>query len=291
MRALIFGSNGQVGRELVRTGGARGLHFTALGRAEVDLFQTDAVSDAVLSRDCDIVINAAAYTAVDQAEDEREAAFAVNAAAPAAMAAACAAKSIPFLHLSTDYVFTGLPGPAKVESDPVGPVSVYGESKLAGEKAVLASGADTVILRTAWVFSAHGSNFVKTMLRVGRARDELRVVCDQHGGPTAARDIANALWTVADAWKRGVGTAGIFHFSAVPSTTWSDFAIEIFRTSGWDRLPVVHPITSDQWPTKARRPEHSVLDCSAIRAAYGIEQPDWRPALVDVIDELRELVE
>lgn len=291
MRALIFGGRGQVGRELSRTGRDRGIEVTALSRDDVDLCMADAVSAAILNSDCDVVVNAAAYTAVDDAEDARDVAFAVNAAAPAAMAAACAQKGIPFLHVSTDYVFEGLAGPAKVEADATGPVSVYGESKLSGEEAVLASGADAVILRTAWVFSAHGGNFVKTMLRVGKGRDVLQVVGDQHGGPTAARDIANALWTIAEAWQRGEGKTGVYHFASLPSTTWADFAVDIFDKSGWDKVPEVRRITSDEWPTRARRPEHSILDCSAIHAAYGIEQPDWRPALQNVIDELKELVE
>jgi dTDP-4-dehydrorhamnose reductase len=286
MRALVFGASGQVGRELGRLAPDFGISARMLTRADADLTDIAAIVAAVNGAEADVIVNAAAYTDVDKAEDEPELAHAVNADAPEAMAQAAARRGLPFLHISTDYVFEGKSSTAKKETDPVGPTTEYGRSKLAGERGVTTSGADAVILRTAWVFSAHGSNFVKTMLKVGKDRDEVRVVGDQQGGPTAARDIAAALWDVAQAYDRGRGVAGIYHFSSAPATTWADFAHEIFARSGWSEMPRVTPIRTDEWPAKAARPADSVLDCSAIRAAYGIAQPDWRLSLDAVIREL-----
>jgi dTDP-4-dehydrorhamnose reductase len=288
MRALVFGETGQVARELARTAGARGIDARFLGRAAADLTDPEACVRAIEAADVDIVVNAAAYTAVDRAEDEPELAHTVNATAPGAMAVAAAVKGLPFLHISTDYVFDGAAGRPWREADPTGPLGAYGASKRAGEEAVAGATPDHVILRTAWVFSAHGANFVKTMLRVGRGKPEMRVVGDQAGGPTAARDIANALWTIGAAWRDGRGAAGIFHFAGAPSCTWADFADAIFEEAGWDARPVVTRIATADWPTKAVRPVNSVLDCTRITATYGIAQPDWRESLATVIAELAE---
>lgn len=290
MRALVFGTTGQVARELARAAAARGIDAQALGRAEVDLTDADACGRAVRDAAADVVINAAAYTAVDAAEDDVATAQAVNAAAPGAMAAAAAAKGVPFLHVSTDYVLDGSdPGRPWREDDPVGPLSAYGATKLDGERAVIAACPDHVILRTAWVFSAHGRNFARTMLSVGRGKPEMRVVGDQRGGPTAAADIAAALLTVAEAWGRGDGRPGIYNFAGQPDVTWADFARAIFARAGWDDQPTVTAIATADWPTRAVRPAYSVLDCTAIARAYGIAQPDWRPALDAVINELSEV--
>jgi dTDP-4-dehydrorhamnose reductase len=286
MRALIFGATGQVARELALAAPGRGFAVTALDRQAADLADPAACARAVQEAAADVVINAAAYTAVDKAEDEPALAHTVNGAAPGAMAEAAAAKGVPFLHVSTDYVFDGRPGRAWREDDPVGPLGAYGASKLAGEAAVAVAGPDHVILRTAWVFSSHGNNFVRTMLRVGQGRPEMRVVGDQRGGPTAARDIAAALLTIAAAWGAGRGAPGVFHFAGAPATTWADFAEAIFARSGWAEPPAVSRIATADWPTKAVRPANSVLDCGRIRAAYGIEQPDWRRALDDVLEDL-----
>lgn len=285
MRALIFGTTGQVARELALTA-PDGVEMTALGRGEVDLGDAMACARAVRDSGAQVVINAAAHTAVDRAENEPELAYAVNALAPGAMAVAAADIGVPLLHVSTDYVFDGAPGGAWTEADATGPLGVYGASKLEGEQAVAAAGGDHVILRTAWVFSAHGKNFVKTMLAYGATRDEMRVVADQFGGPTAARDIAGALWTVARAWTEGRGQSGVFHFAGAPSVSWADFAQAIFAASGWPKVPQVVPITTADYPTPARRPANSVLDCGKIATVYGIAQPDWRPALVEVVREL-----
>lgn len=290
MRALLFGTTGQVARELARAAAARGIAARALGRTDVDLTDPDACARAVRDSTTDIVINAAAYTAVDAAEDDRQTAMAVNAAAPGAMAEAAARKGVPFLHVSTDYVLDGSdPGRPWREADPVGPLSAYGATKLEGERAVAAAGPDHVILRTAWVFSAHGRNFVKTMLAVGRGKPEMRVVGDQRGGPTAAADIAAALWTVAEAWGAGRGRPGLYNFAGQPDVSWAEFAGAVFDRAGWDARPKVTAIATADWPTRAVRPAYSVLDCSAIAAAYGIAQPDWRPALDAVIHELSEV--
>lgn len=285
MRALIFGTTGQVARELALTAPA-GTVLTALSRAEADLADPAACAAAIHDSDASVVINAAAHTAVDRAEDEADLAYAINAAAPGAMAAAAAARGMPFLHVSTDYVFDGAPGRAWTEADPTGPLGVYGASKLAGEQAVAAAGGAPVILRTAWVFSAHGRNFVKTMLAYGAGKPQMRVVGDQRGGPTAARDIARALWTIAGAWQTGQGRPGIYHFAGGPAVSWAEFAAAIFATSGWRDVPEVVPIATADWPTKARRPANSVLDCRKIARDYGIVQPDWRDGLTEVIDEL-----
>jgi len=285
MRLLVFGTTGQVARELARAAERQGLALEALGRAEADLADPEACAARVADAAADAVINAAAYTAVDTAESDGETAHLVNAAAPGAMAAAAAARSLPFLHVSTDYVFDGRPGPPWSEADPPAPVSVYGRTKLAGERAVAAAGGPHAILRTAWVFSAHGANFVKTMLRLRTERERLNVVDDQRGGPTPARAVAAALITIASAFREGRGVSGLFHFAGTPTVSWADFAEAIFRAAG-PPAPRVERIPSSDWPVPARRPENSALDCRAIAAAYGIAQPDWRPGLNEVIEEL-----
>jgi dTDP-4-dehydrorhamnose reductase len=279
---LVFGANGQVGRELAFLAPRFGIEPHMLSRADVDLADRAKVSAAVEATDAQVVVNAAAYTSVDEAEGERDLADAINGAAPTRMAVAAKARNLPLLHISTDGAGDG----PKREDDPVAPLSAYGRSKLLGERGVAASGADMVILRTSWVFSAHGTNFVKTMLAVGKGRDEVRVVADQHGGPTAARDIASALWTICKAWEAGNGVPGTFHFASRPATNWAEFAKEIFARAGWSHRPRVTPIATDDWPTTASRPRNSVLDCSAIGQAYGITQPDWRVALDQVIRDL-----
>ncbi|MEM7189600.1 MAG: dTDP-4-dehydrorhamnose reductase [Pseudomonadota bacterium] len=287
MRLLVFGRTGQVGTELGRIAAAN-LHITALGREEADLKDAPACADWIRCADADVIINAAAFTAVDKAEDEEDWAMAINGVAPGAMADAAAARGIPFLHVSTDYVFDGGKDAAWVESDPVAPLGAYGRSKLAGEQAIQAAGGPHAILRTAWVFSAHGSNFLKTMLRAGEGRDELKVVDDQYGGPTPAASIAEALVDMAQAFVAGNGVSGVFHFAGQPATTWCGFAREIFAQSGWDKVPKVIPIRTEDWPTPAIRPMNSVLDCSLIQNTYGISQPDWCAGIGTVLADLRE---
>ena len=285
MKALVFGTSGQLGIELARRAPAA-VSVTALGRGRADLSDPAACAAAIRATDADVVINAAAYTAVDQAESDRDTARVVNAEAPGAMALAAAARGLPFLHVSTDYVFDGSGNRAWREDDPVAPLGVYGATKLDGERAIAAAGGPHAILRTSWVFSAHGRNFVKTMLRLGAERDTLSVVDDQRGGPTAAADIADALWTIAAAFREGRGQGGLFHFAGAPVVSWAGFAEAIFATSSLAAKPRIKRITTADYPTPAQRPANSALDCSRIRAAYGIEQPDWRASLSDVIREL-----
>ncbi|SPH16810.1 dTDP-4-dehydrorhamnose reductase [Defluviimonas aquaemixtae] len=286
-KALVFGTTGQLGIELARRA-PRGVEVVALGKDAADLRKPASCADIIASADADIVINAAAYTAVDAAENDRETAHAVNAEAPGAMARAAAARRVPFLHVSTDYVFDGAGSRPWREDDPVAPLGAYGETKLAGERVVMEASGEHVILRTAWVFSAHGRNFVKSMLRLGAERDVLSIVDDQRGGPTPAADIAHALWTVAQALHGGGGQSGIYHFAGAPTVSWADFADAIFAEARLPRRPHVRRIPTSEFPTPARRPSNSALDCSRIRAAYGIEQPDWRAGLAQVISELEE---
>jgi dTDP-4-dehydrorhamnose reductase len=283
MKLLVFGATGQVARELRR----RVPRATYLSRDEADLADPAACAAAIAGSGAGIVINAAAWTAVDKAETEEAAATVINGEAPAAMARACAARGIPFLHISTDYVFDGSGDSPWRPGDATGPLGAYGRSKFRGEQGVAAAGGPHAILRTSWVFSAHGANFVKTMLRLGKSRDSLSVVADQVGGPTAAADIAAALLTMARAFEAGRGTSGVFHFSGAPDVSWADFAREIFRQAGMGTT--VTDIGTADYPTPARRPGNSRLDCAALLAAYGIARPDWRESLTDVLKELGEI--
>ncbi len=286
MKALVFGTTGQVALELARHAPGQDILIEALGRDRADLTDPAACAAAIAATDADVVINAAAYTAVDAAEDDGATAQLVNADAPGAMARAAALRGLPFLHVSTDYVFDGSGTRPWAEADPVAPLGVYGATKLDGERQVTAAGGPHLILRTAWVFSAHGKNFVKTMLRLGADRETLAVVDDQRGGPTAAADIARALLILARAFHEGRGTSGIFHFAGSPTVTWAGFAEAIFAASALPRKPAITRIPTAAYPTPARRPANSALDCAHIRAIYAIEQPDWRRGLADVIREL-----
>lgn len=286
MKALVFGRTGQVARELARHADASGVTLLQLDRDQADLSQPETCATAIADHQTDIIINAAAYTAVDMAESEPELAHLINAEAPGVMARAAAELGRPFLHVSTDYVFDGAQDVPWREGDTTGPQSVYGASKLAGEKAVRAAGGPHAILRTAWVFSAHGTNFVKTMLRLAKDRDELGIVSDQTGGPTPAADIAAALLTIGHAFNKDDGVSGVFHFCGLPAVTWAEFATEIFERAGLtDRVSVNLILTTD-YPTPAKRPQNSVLDCTAITEIFGIEQPDWRVGLGNVLKDI-----
>jgi dTDP-4-dehydrorhamnose reductase len=285
-RLLMFGRSGQVATEIRRRAGER-YAVKALGRAEADLRDPAICASRINEFPADIVVNAAAWTAVDAAEANEPEAALINGAAPAAMAAAAAARGIPFLHISTDYVFDGMSSTPRRETDPVVPVNAYGRTKLAGERGIVAAGGEHVILRTAWVYSAHGQNFLKTMLRVGRERDMLRVVDDQHGDPTPAQSIADALITIADAFAERQGIPGIFNFSGTPTVSWYGFACEILEKAAAmevvPSLPRIEPIGSAEWPTPAARPTFSSLDCTRIATCYGVAQPDWRRSLDEII--------
>jgi dTDP-4-dehydrorhamnose reductase len=279
MRALVFGKTGQVARELQRL--LPDARF--LGRREADLADPAACAAAIASADIDVVINAAAWTAVDKAEAEEAAATVVNGAAPTAMARAAADRGVPFLHLSTDYVFDGNGNRPFAPDHPTAPLNAYGRSKLAGELGVRAAGGSHLILRTSWVFSAHGMNFLKTMLRLGRERDTLRVVADQIGGPTPADDIANTLVFLAGELLEGA-PGGTQHYAGAPNVSWADFARAIIAQA---ELPCrIEDIPSSDYPTPARRPLNSRLDCQGLQAAFGVFRPDWRQGLSNILKEL-----
>ena len=275
MRLLVFGKSGQVARALASACAEGSIEARFLGRDEADLTDPAACARAIAEADADAVINAAAYTAVDAAETDRETAHQVNAAAPGAMAKAAAEKGVPFLHISTDYVFDGTGTRAFREDDPTGPLGVYGQTKLDGERAVLAAGGDAVILRVAWVYDGTAKNFVTAMLTLGAARDVLSVVDDQQGSPTPARAVADALLHIARAFEAGQGAPGLFHYAGAPAVARNDFAAAIL--AGTPKPPRIDPVPSSAFPTPAARPANSVLDCTRIAETYGLSQPDWRP--------------
>jgi dTDP-4-dehydrorhamnose reductase len=286
MKVLVFGRTGQLATEIARRAQG-GVTLDMAGRDRADLETPDACATLIRETAPDAVINAAAYTAVDRAEKEEDRATLVNATAPDAMARACAALGIPLVHVSTDYVFDGSGTTPWRPDDAPAPLGAYGRSKFAGEVAVRESGAPHVILRTSWVVSAHGSNFIKTMLRLGHERDRLRIVADQVGGPMPAAALADACLHIAGALCADPGKTGIYHFAGTPETSWAGFARAIFEMAGI-ACPVEDISTAD-YPTPAQRPLNSQLDCRATRDAFGLEQPDWRDGLRDILTELGEI--
>lgn len=280
MSLLVFGKTGQVALELQ----ARA-DVVALGRDQADLTDPAACAAAIRAYAPAAVINAAAYTAVDKAESDEDTAALVNGAAPGAMARACADLGIPLVHISTDYVFDGSGDAPWRPDDPTGPLGAYGRTKLQGEEAVRGAGGVHAILRTSWVVSAHGSNFVKTMLRLGAERDSLSIVADQVGGPTAAGDIAAACLEIARQLQADPGKTGTYHFSGSPDVSWADFAREIFARAGI--ACDVTDIPGSDFPTPAKRPENSRLDCAGTRSTFGIGRPDWRAGLTHILNELK----
>ncbi|WP_170399608.1 dTDP-4-dehydrorhamnose reductase [Ruegeria arenilitoris] len=279
MTILVFGRTGQVARELAAYAGV-----TCLDRSEVDLEQPASCAAAIRAAAPQAVINAAAYTAVDRAEEEEVLATVINADAPAAMAQECAALDVPFVSISTDYVFDGSGDAPWVPTDPTGPLGAYGRSKLAGEQGITQAGGVYGILRTSWVVSAHGNNFVKTMRRLGGERDQLSIVADQIGGPTPARDIAAACLSMAQQLTDDAGKAGIYHFAGAPDVSWAGFARAIFTEL--ETNCDVTDIPSSDYPTPATRPLNSRLDCSSLETTFGITRPDWRHGLSDILKEL-----
>jgi len=281
MTILVFGATGQVARGLAGRADTR-----CLDRAAADLSDPEACAAAIRDAAPAAVINAAAWTAVDGAETAEAEAQVINADAPGAMAREAAELDIPFVHISTDYVFDGSGTRPWTPDDPTAPISAYGRTKLAGEAAVRAAGGRHVILRTSWVFSEHGSNFVKTMLRLGAERDHLTIVADQIGGPTPAGAIADAVHLIARRMIAGEGGGGIHHFAGAPDVSWADFARAIFDRAGLACR--VDDIPGSSYPTPARRPDNSRLDCASLEREFGIDRPDWREALNDVIHKLQE---
>jgi dTDP-4-dehydrorhamnose reductase len=289
MRIVVTGREGQVAQSLAEAGGAAGHEIVRLGRPELDLMRPDGIAAAISAAAPDIVVSAAAYTAVDKAESEPDEAFAVNAVGAGAVAEAAHRLGVPIVHLSTDYVFDGTKPTPYLESDAVGPVSVYGASKLEGERRVGAV-PNHAILRTAWVYSPFGRNFVKTMVALGAERGEVRVVADQRGTPTSAADIAQALLAVAKTMTGSNDPAlrGVFHLAGSGEASWADFAEAIFADLvRQGRAPVaVRRIVTAEYPTPARRPANSRLDCTKLLEAHGVRLPVWQDSLAICIDRL-----
>lgn len=283
MKVLLTGAGGQLAAELLHTAPPE-QEVIALDREELDLTDEAAITAAVARYRPEAVINAAAYTAVDRAEEDEETAIRVNGAAPGTMAEACRDLGIPLVHISTDYVFDGQGDRPFTPNDQTAPLGAYGRTKSAGEAALRKAGCSYAILRTSWVFSAHGGNFVKTMLRLSETRDRLTVVADQVGGPTPAAAIADACLGIARTLADEPAKTGTYHFSGTPDVSWADFAREIFAQAG--RGTTVEDIPTSAYPTPAKRPANSRLDCSATEAAFGIARPDWRAHLADVLAEL-----
>jgi dTDP-4-dehydrorhamnose reductase len=290
MRVLVIGSNGQLGWELCRRGGKHGFHMIAEDLPEFDIADSATVKKAVSHANVSLVVNAAAYTAVDQAESEPELAFAVNRDGPAHLASTCSKSGVPLIHISTDYVFDGTRKGPYLEADPVSPLGVYGKSKSAGEVKVRACLPEHIIVRTSWLYGVHGNNFVKTMLRLGREKEILMVVSDQYGCPTYAADLAEAILGMAYFLKEGHGNVwGTYHFCGRGETSWHGFAEKIFDLAGqYDSLVLkkVEPIATSEYPTPAKRPANSVLDCSLLTEIFGIRPPLWEESLAKAVKKI-----
>ncbi len=284
---LVVGKSGQLARSMA----ARkwdGFDIVCLGRDELDLARPENIPSRLEAHRPALVVNAGAYTAVDKAETDAASAFAVNRDGPAALAEACARAGIPLIHVSTDYVFDGSKKGAYCEDDAVSPLGVYGASKLAGEEAVRAAGPRHMILRTSWVYSPYGANFVKTMLRLAETRDEVSVVCDQFGCPSYAPDIADAIGALVPRLLSGEEIYGTFHMAGRDATTWHDFAAGIFAEAGKRgvRVPSLKAIPTSDYPTPAKRPMNSRLDCAKLEAATGLRLPGWESGIGRCLDAL-----
>lgn len=284
MRIAVTGRTGQVVQSLLACAQAAGVTVIPVGRPELDLAHSDGVRQALASVQPDCIVNAAAYTAVDKAETEPALAMRINGEGAGAVAAAAASLGVPLIHISTDYVFDGMAPRPWLETDPTAPLSAYGRSKLAGEEAVATSGADWTILRTAWVYSPYGANFVKTMLRLAQTRDEIGVVSDQLGSPTSAPDLAEAIVAVAKALVARPGDTslrGIFHAAGNGEASWADLAETVFAASAALGEPsaLVRRIATIDYPTPARRPSNSRLDCSLLAERHGLRLPPWQDSV------------
>ena len=276
---LVYGKTGQVASELQ-------CHkdVIALGRDQADLSVPTMCAEAIKSYKPRAVINAAAYTAVDKAESEESLANTINGDALGAMARTCAELDIPLVHISTDYVFDGSGATPWSVTDTPNPKNAYGRSKLKGEQAIKASGSAYAILRTSWVVSAHGNNFVKTMRRLSETRDRITVVDDQIGGPTCARDIAQTCLSIAEQLIQDPNKSGIYHYSGQPNVSWCEFANTIFKQM--DCKTIANPISTTEYPTPASRPLNSRLDCEAVQKTFGITLPFWRDGLEEILRDL-----
>jgi dTDP-4-dehydrorhamnose reductase len=289
MPILVIGGSGQLARSVEDKAGS--LRVRRLGRPDIDFDSLGQLADRLRVVNPSLIVNAAAYTAVDKAEEDAEAAMRANRDGPAALARYCAQAGIPLIHISTDYVFDGLKGAPYVETDPPNPCGVYGATKLAGEQAVLAACPRAIVLRTSWVYAASGKNFVLTMLKAAAKTSTLRVVADQIGCPTAAPDLAEAILGIArriraQGWDDGF--AGVYHAAGTGATSWHGLAEAIFTVAKRHGMapPRVEPIATADWPTPVRRPPDSRLDCGKLEQVFGLRLPDWRPALARTVDEI-----
>ena len=283
---LVTGGAGQVATELSARGGER---VTRVGRPGFDFDKPDTVAAVFDQVRPSLVVNAAAWTAVDAAEQEEVGALRANRDGPAQLARLCAGTGIPLIHISTDYVFDGLKGSPYVETDPTSPTGVYGSSKLAGEQAVLGYGR-SVVLRTSWVYAAVGKNFIRTMLGAAQKTNTLKVVADQQGCPTNAGDLADAILRIVARIEAGwrADYAGVFHSAGTGSTTWHGFAVAAFEeaTRHGRPMPTVNAIATADWPTPAKRPPDSRLDCTKLARIFDVRLPDWRPSLARTVDAI-----
>ncbi|MEO0712231.1 MAG: dTDP-4-dehydrorhamnose reductase [Pseudomonadota bacterium] len=289
MKALLFGTDGQLGLEILRRSkiGAGGMEIEARGMDEADFTDPAACVTWVEKTDADVVINASAYTAVDKAEEQEALALQINGTTPGLIAAAASKRDLPLVHVSTDYVFDGSGETPFLPDHPTGPLGAYGRTKLVGEEGVRGAGGAHAILRTSWVVSAHGHNFVKTMLKLGAARDRLTIVADQIGGPTPAAALADACLAAARGLVADPDKTGTYHVSGGPDVSWADFAREIFAQAGL--APEVVDIPSSDYPTPAKRPFNSRMDNTSFEAAFGLPRPDWKAGLTEILRDLDAL--
>ena len=290
MKLLIIGSNGQLGWELCQRGKPHGFNIIPLDIPEFDITDPAAIKKVVNQPGVSLVINAAAYTAVDKAESEPKKAFAINCDGPADLAASCNEAGIPLVHISTDYVFDGTREEPYLETDPLSPLGVYGKSKAEGETIVRSLLTDHIIIRTAWLYGIHGNNFVKTMLSLGKEKETLRVVADQYGCPTSAADLAEAILTIAEQIKERPDIPwGTYHYCGKGKTTWHGFAEKIFELAKQYNLfsiKKVIPVTTAEYPTPAKRPLNSVMDCSMLTKNFGILPAPWQESLERMLRQL-----
>lgn len=291
MKILIAGAQGQVGSELTAIAKQRNYEIIAATRSDLDISQLDNVNTYFSKVKPDIVINAAAYTAVDKAEEEQDSAYAINRDGAKNLATACSTQNIPLLHISTDYVFDGSKEEAYSEDDEVAPLGIYGISKWQGEEEIRSHLPQHIILRVAWVFGANGNNFVKTMLRLAANRNKLNIVSDQFGGPTSAKSIAKTLLNLVDIYHKDNSIEwGTYHYCGKGKTSWYNFAKEIFNQANisgvLNKEIQINAIKTEEYPTPAKRPKNSMLDCTKIMNTFGIEPQDWRIELKQVLSEL-----
>lgn len=292
MNVLITGAKGQVGSEICQLARSELINMIATGKEELDITDSSAVISFFHECKPDIVINASAYTAVDKAEDDSERAYAINHQGASNLASACTEYHIPLLHISTDYVFNGEAASNYKEDDEVSPLGIYGDSKLQAENTIQEIMKKFIILRVAWVFGIHGNNFVKTMIRLANTHNTVKVVNDQFGGPTPAREIARVLLALVKQYQQtNTLDWGIYHYCGQPKVSWFEFADTIFTIAKEKELiSAVNllPITTEEFPTRVTRPANSMLDCDKIKNTYNIEPADWKHSLSEMLDELKQ---